>query len=367
MTETPAHRFFELSNDLLCIADFDGVARQMNPAWERLLGYRLEEMVGRPFLDFVHPEDRRAAVAETLRARSEGGSVSFECRVLRKDGGIRWLLWTSRGVEEERLFYAAARDITELKDVQAQLSAAKEKAEAASRAKSAFLAHMSHELKTPLNAVLGFAKVLRKDPQGKLGENERLFLSRIVENGHHLLDIIQDLLDLSRIEAGRLSVEWAPCDLAALCSSVVAQFQIEPREEVALVVDCPSDLEPIVTDAGRLRQVLTNLVGNALKFTPRGTVTLSVRADARTRAPREIAVSDTGIGIPAARQAAVFEPFEQADRSTTRRFGGTGLGLTIARSLCELLGYRLRLESEEGRGTTFRLDLRHGGVPEEAF
>jgi two-component system, NarL family, sensor histidine kinase EvgS len=217
---------------------------------------------------------------------------------------------------------------------------------------------MSHELRTPLNSVIGFASVLLKNRQQTLSPQDLAYLTRIQDNGRHLLGLINDILDLSKIEAGGVELAPAPVDLAALVGDLLHQLgehQLKPS--VRLVAEVPPGLAPIESDPIRLKQVLLNLVGNAIKFTHEGSVTVRVTADPDSRRPRTIQVRDTGIGIPADRHEAVFQAFQQADNTTERRYGGTGLGLAISRSLLEAMGHELTLESEVGTGSTFTIHL----------
>jgi len=235
---------------------------------------------------------------------------------------------------------------------------ARDAAEAASRAKSNFLSRMSHELRTPLNSVIGFARVLRRNGAGKFATDDLTYLDRIQANGEHLLKLVNDLLDVAKIEAGRVTIERGTVRLDALVREIVEQLEGQPRATgVALRAEVPSAPVVVETDARLLRQVLINLAGNALRFTHQGHVVLSLVVDPGTQRPQRIDVSDTGIGIPADRQRAIFEPFEQADSTTSRAYGGTGLGLSIARSLCEALGYTLTLASTPGEGSTFSVYL----------
>jgi PAS domain S-box-containing protein len=259
-----------------------------------------------------------------------------------------------------RIAYAIAafRDISERRGAEEALRAAKEAAEGASRTKSDFLARMSHELRTPLNSVIGFANILLKNRAGNLTEQDRAYLDRILENGKQLLLLINDILDLSKIEAGKIAIETERVDLRELVSATVRQWDGQLPEGLAMRSSVPDRIAPVTTDGARLRQILTNLIGNAVKFTERGEVHVSVELARNSTRPARIRVRDTGIGIPRERLDAIFEAFEQADSSTARRFGGTGLGLPISRALCELLGYRLDVRSEVGVGTEFTIELQ---------
>jgi signal transduction histidine kinase/DNA-binding response OmpR family regulator/CHASE3 domain sensor protein len=238
----------------------------------------------------------------------------------------------------------------------AELRRSRDEAEAATRAKSQFLATMSHELRTPLNSVIGFARLLQRNRAGNLGDQDLQFLDRIEQNGVHLLNLINDVLDLSKIEAGRVEVSLAPADIGALVRETVAQVGGTGRSAaVELRVEVPEITEPIQVDAARLKQVLINLVANALKFTEQGHVTVRVENEPGSDRPRLLEVEDTGIGIPADRQTAIFEAFQQADNTTERKYGGTGLGLTISRSLVEMMGATLTVRSEPEKGSTFTI------------
>lgn len=225
---------------------------------------------------------------------------------------------------------------------------------AANHAKSDFLARMSHELRTPLNAVIGFANVLLRNKHGRLEEQDLTYLGRIQKSGVHLLGLINGLLDLAKIESGKLPLELSETDLRPLVEDIAGQFEVEASSKgVELVLEFPrTPLRAVVTDREKLAQILLNLVANALKFTSSGRVLVQVTAG-EDGAPESISVTDSGIGIPGDRLDAIFEAFEQADRSTAALYGGTGLGLPISRSLCEMLGYELHVESAVGAGSTF--------------
>jgi signal transduction histidine kinase len=254
-----------------------------------------------------------------------------------------------------------SQDVDRRLRAEAEARRAKEIAEAASRAKSEFLAMMSHELRTPLNSVIGFSNVLLKNRAGNLTDKDLVYAQRIKAGGQQLLSLIAEVLDLSKVEAGRMRLERAPVELGALVADTVASFEGQTRgRPLSLEAEIPDGLTPIMTDPSKLLQVLTNLIGNAIKFTERGRVVARVVADAASRRPVRIEVTDTGIGIPPERQAAIFDAFEQADTSTARRYGGTGLGLAVSKSLCDLMGYRLEVRSTVGVGSVFTVILVPG-------
>lgn len=251
-----------------------------------------------------------------------------------------------------------SKDVSRRRRMEEALRAAKRESEEASQAKSEFLANMSHELRTPLNSVIGFANILLKDPNERLGKKEAGYLERILANGKHLLQIINEILDLSKIEAGRMELELEDVDLTELARETVAQLEGQVGgKPVELRAGWDGEPAPAHTDRGKLKQVLINLVGNALKFTEEGSVSVKIETEGDGRTPARIRVRDTGVGIPQDRLKAIFEAFQQADAGTTRRFGGTGLGLAISRSLCTLMGYELGVESELGTGSTFTIHL----------
>jgi len=251
----------------------------------------------------------------------------------------------------------------------AQLEIALSAAEAANLAKSQFLAAMSHELRTPLNAVIGFSRHLQKNKGGNLLPQDLDYLQRISDNGTHLLDVINDILDLSRIEAGKMLVDNTSVALDVVIAETMEQVAAAAGSTAARVssrTTFPPDLQPLFTDESKLRRVLSNLVDNATKFTEQGFVDVAVHADP-TGKPLRIDVIDTGTGIPADRLGAIFDRFEQAESGTQRRYGGTGLGLAISRTLCELLGFRLAVASEPGVGSVFSILLDATAVAPSSY
>jgi signal transduction histidine kinase/FixJ family two-component response regulator len=252
-----------------------------------------------------------------------------------------------------------AKQTAELREANARL-------EEISRLKSDFLANMSHELRTPMNAIIGFSELLAETP---LAEEQRDYARTITQSATSLLTLINDILDLAKIEAGKLELEHLPFELAEVIDNVVAMFKIPAREK-GVVVSCKIDSripKRIMGDSNRLRQVLVNLAGNAMKFTEKGGVDVQVayECEAAGRIVARFSVHDSGIGIPADRVEAIFEKFTQADGSTTRKYGGTGLGLAICLQLVELMGGHLAVDSEEGKGSTFYFVIPMEEAPAE--
>jgi PAS domain S-box-containing protein len=344
---------------MLCIAGFDGYFKLLNPAWERTLGYTNEELRAQPYIDFVHPEDRESTLREAERISMGVRVLSYNNRYRSKGGGYRWLHWTAAPAVNEGRIYAVAHDVTEQKIAERSLAKAKEVAETANRAKSEFLTTMSHEFRTPLNAVIGFSNVLLADPEDRCSDRERDYLERIRKNGERLLGLVNLVLDLERVEAGKVQVKYEEVSLAFILEDVAAEFeQAAAARMIDLVIDVPPNLATIQTDYERLRRVLTNLISNAIKFTHGGEVTLRVVASAGSDEPLAVEVADSGVGIPEDKLDLIFDRFEQVESGTSRSFEGTGLGLAIARAQCEVLDYELSVKSEIGSGSIFRIDLR---------
>jgi len=363
--EEELDRFFRLSLDMLCVAGFDGYFKRVNPAWKRILGWSETELLARPYLDFIHPDDRDATLAEAGKVSQGHELIHFENRYMHKDGTYRWLLWTAAPYAVEQVVYCAARDITERKEAEVtlgllvrQLELSKRQAEEATEAKSAFLANMSHEVRTPLNAILGMTSLALGTT---LSAEQRDYLSTAKSSAEALLDVVNDVLDFSKIEASKLDLERAEFDVRETIGDAVKVLGFRAAEKgLELICDVAREVPAtLVGDAGRLRQVLLNIVGNAVKFTGAGEVLVRVTLEAPIHDAEDepvrlhVATSDTGIGIPKDKIGHIFQAFTQADASTTRRFGGTGLGLAIAQRLVDLMNGRIWVDSEVGVGSTF--------------
>ncbi len=345
--------------------DLRGRVSSWNTGAERLFGFAESEILDEEADLLFSAEDRAAGIPRLELFRAEAtGRADDERWHVRGDGSRFFASGLVTAVRDESgtlLGYTKiARDITEAKRAEAELRAAKEAAEVASRAKSSFLANMSHELRTPLNAVIGYSEMLGEEATDRGLDDLVPDLGRIQAAGKHLLGLINDVLDLSKIEAGRMEVYPESFDLAELVRGVAAT--IGPMAEArgnALRVDCPDDLGAVHSDLTKVRQSLLNLLSNATKFTENGTITLKARResgpDGRDRVTME--VLDDGIGMTPGELERLFRPFVQADASTTRKYGGTGLGLTITRRYCEMMGGEIAVRSEPGRGSAFMIRL----------
>ena len=348
--------------DLTLMLDRDGRIAYITPSVERILGYSPDTLTGKRSLsDLVHPEDAEAMLAMGRQAEPEATVGPVEYRLRHRNGSWRSVVATGTNLVDRSPLYAwvvNAHDITARKLVEAQLRSAKEDAESATQAKSEFLANMSHEIRTPMNAILGMTELtLRTD----LTEEQREYLVTARSSVDSLLALINDILDLSKIEAGRIEIASLPFSLGAALRETIRTLVVRAAEKgVELRYQLDAGVpDSLLGDPGRLRQVLFNLLGNAVKFTSHGEVTVRVSAVDVTEDATELhfAVRDTGVGIPESKLETIFDAFTQADGSTTRRFGGTGLGLTIVSQLVRAMGGRVWVESEVGVGSTFHFTV----------
>ncbi len=354
----------EASASIIWTTDPAGDFARPQPEWEAFTGQASAEVKAQGWLQAIHPEDRAEALDGWAAAVATRTAWSSEHRLHRRDGAWRYMAATATPIVNAdgtvREWIGTHADVTERKEAEIELSAAKDAAEAANRAKSMFLANMSHELRTPLSAVIGYSEMLEEEAED-LGQQSLLGdLGKIKANARHLLSLINDVLDLSKIEANRMDVFAEDVDVATLVGEVAATVDGLIRQkgnELAIDLgDAP--LGSMRTDVVKLRQCLFNLLSNAGKFTEGGTVTLRVRCAAAPEGDRiAFAVADTGIGMTPEQLQRLFARFSQADETTTRRFGGTGLGLAISRAFSRLLGGDITVESTHGAGTSFTLDL----------
>jgi len=352
---------FENANDIVFTTDLEGKVTSINRATESVTGYGRQEVLGENILNFVAAEYREAADLMFRRKLREDTPTTYSIEIVAKDGRRIPLEVNSRLIFEDGIragVQGIARDISERKRIEMEHREAQEAAEAANRAKSEFLANMSHEIRTPLNGVLGMTELALST---RLNEEQREYLTLAKTSGETLLTVINDILDFSKIEAGRLDINPIEFDLRDSLGDTLKTISLRAHEkglELALHV-APDVPYRVQGDPSRLRQIVVNLVGNAIKFTDQGEVVLRVMAESQTE--NEIIlhfiVADTGIGIPSSKQQMIFAPFTQADSSATRRYGGTGLGLTISFQLTELMGGRLWVESTEGKGSCFHFTI----------
>jgi PAS domain S-box-containing protein len=353
------------ATDIITILDPDGIIRYESPPIARILGYGQDELVGRNAFDLVHPEDREATWAAYAEALEDARLVpTVEFRFRHADGSWRWLESTGTNLladPDVAGFVVNSRDVTERKRAEAELRAALEAAQAANRATSQFLAMMSHELRTPMQAVLGYADLLLAGPESSLTAEQREDLEAIRRGAGRMIALVKQILDLSRLDAGRWECVAEPVDVAKAVALV--RRDVAPQAAASglgLCVELPPDLPPVRADEEGLHQVLLNLVGNAVKFTERG----GVRVSARTEDDRvAITVSDTGIGISPEALPYIFDEFRQADSRLSRRHGGAGLGLAIAKKLADQMGGCIGVESQVGVGSAFTLRLPVAASP----
>ena len=352
----------EASTDLVWETDLEGCWSFLNAATQRIYGMRPADLIGRPFVE--RSDVKQVERDKEMFSRLARGEVITEYETIHRNASdAPVVISTSAAPVHDAAgaivgYHGIIRDVGDRAAARAALRAARDAAEQAAAAKSAFLANMSHEIRTPMNGVLGIAELLQGT---ELDGDQRRMVDLIATSGNALLNVINEILDFSKIEAHQLEIEAVEFDLHELVESTVKlTASSEADTTVEIVTDVRHDVPThVVGDPTRLRQVLSNLVGNALKFTHAGEVVTTVeRIAAVGRMARlSFTVKDTGIGMSRETLAGIFEPFRQADSSTTRRYGGTGLGLTISRRLVELMGGTLTVSSEEGQGSRFTFEL----------
>ncbi|MCG5059124.1 MAG: response regulator [Limnoraphis sp. WC205] len=376
-TEAKYRSIFENAAEGICQTTPQGRYLSANPALARILGYASPSALIEGITDinqqlYVKPNRR----AEFIAAMQANPVVSgFESQVYRQDGSIIWISENSRAVRDATgrivCYEGTVEDITESKEASVALKQAKEAAVAASRAKSTFLANMSHELRTPLNAIIGYGEILAEEAEDSGYGDLVPDLERICNAGRNLLTLINDILDISKIEAGRMDLYPEAFNISTLIESVISTAQpLVDRNGNTLEVECDSEIEMMIADVTKVQQILLNLLSNAAKFTTAGQIKLKVSSalpEPQNLEYREsensatsfiqFQVSDTGIGMSPEQLDILFQPFTQGDASTTRRYGGTGLGLTISQRFCQMMGGSITVESQLDRGSTFTVIL----------
>ncbi|WP_446402232.1 PAS domain S-box protein [Coleofasciculus sp. C1-SOL-03] len=367
-TETRYAQIVELAEEGIWVTNAQGNTTYINQAMARMLEYTEAEILGHAIADFITPGDNYFAPSSSMPLNPSQVHRQ-EVQLRQKSGDTIWAYMSTSPVLDDQgnLLWSCALvyDITERKQAEKQLRESNERISLANaelaratRLKDEFLASMSHELRTPLNAILGLAEALQEEVYGKLTAKQRKSLATIEQSGKHLLDLINDILDLSKIESGKMSFSVTPVSVDWVCKSSLTFIKQQAQQKnIRLDYQIPPGVSEIEVDERRLRQVLVNLLSNAVKFTPEGgEVSLTVTADADNE-QLQFSVTDTGIGIAPENLNKLFKPFVQLDSSLSRRYAGTGLGLALVRRIVELQGGSIGLESEVGKGSCFTVTL----------
>lgn len=352
----------------------DGTMDYFNRVWMETTGFTDESSLGSGWQSAFEPEDLRLLLKKWMKALDTGDRFESEARIKRADGSWRWH-WI-QGVAERRAngdilaWLGTCTDIEERKAAENALIEARREADAANQAKTSFLANMSHEIRTPLNSILGFTELMMMPDLS--GADRFSSLVTVKRNGQQLLKIIDEILDISKVEANRLEIESIEVDLRQMFAELQSNFELQAREKgLRFMISCGNRIPArVMTDPTRLKQILHNLIGNAIKFTQEGEVEVRVlwAPGFEGHGKLQCFVRDTGVGIDAQSAAKLFQPFTQADSSTTRKFGGTGLGLALARKLARALGGDVALDSShESKGSVFRVEIAIEVIPYSGF
>ena len=363
IAEAKLAHLVENTTDAIVRIDLAGICLFASPAVREVQGYEPENLVGQSVFQRIHPSDETPLLAEFERMRSgdiDHSRVTYRASDPRIADSWNWLEASCRLIRDHAglplEIMASVRDVTERKLLEGELEAAREKAELASQAKAQFLANMSHEIRTPMNGVLGFTELLLAN---QLSSEQRKRAELIDSSGRAMMRLLNDILDFSRIEAGQMKISSEPFDLRhalGTCIKLVSPAVARKGLELEMVIG-PSVPRMVAGDGLRLRQIVLNLLGNAVKFTDEGKIELRVHRDPGDEHFLRIEIQDTGIGIEADRQRAIFDEFVQADNTIASRFGGSGLGLAITMQLVRLMEGKLELESSPGLGSMFQVSL----------
>ena len=341
--------FFTLSIDMLCVAGYDGYFKHLNPAWTQTLGFTNAELMARPYLDFVHPDDRSSTLAEAGKIAQGAKTIHFRNRYECRDGTYCWLAWTAMPAASEELIYAVARDVTQEVRAEAELNEL-------GQAKDELIALVSHELRTPLASVVGFIELLLSrevsEPQRKQ------YLETMLHAGLRLTALTNDFLDIQRLEGGYKRLDLGPADLRAVIARAVTSAGDDPKTPIS--VDVPRDLPLVMADTNSILQVLNNLLSNARKYSPAGG---PIRIQARVIGDEvEVSIQDQGLGIPPEALPKLFNKFYRVRNTDRQQISGTGLGLAISLRIIDAHGGSVGVESEGlGRGSRFYFTLRAAG------
>ena len=350
----------EEANDLICRHDVSMAIRYCSPAITRMLGYDPAEMLGSVFTNIILSDDLPELARTHRELLRPGASRTLMLRMRHKDGRELWVETVCRSVGDPvsgrvHEIITVSRDVTARKMAEIEINKARETAESANRTKSRFLATMSHELRTPLNAIIGFSDMLKSELFGPMGPRYKEYSELIHESGTLLLDLINDILDMSKIEAGKFELALETFNVGEAVETSVRLLKAKAEQSGLTLSIAASEPAPISADKRAVKQILINLIANAIKFTPRGGSVTVTSADAGDHVA--LTIADTGVGIPESDLPRLGRPFEQATQDAALTKAGTGLGLALVRSLAQLHGGELSIDSVVGRGTTVTVTL----------
>ena len=346
-------RFFNLAQDMLGISDYGGYLKQVNPSFENLLGFQQHELYNRSLLDFVHKDDQAHTKTFLEDAAAVHASLSFETRLLCRDGSVKWVEWVVQPYATRQLLYMAGRDITERKHAEEQLIMAKEAAEEMATLKTAFMANMSHEIRTPLTSILGFTSILSEEVDG----NHRELVDTIERSGRRLMRTLNSVLDLSLLESGSLKAHPERLEIVReVRDAVEGLMPVAERKGLTLTIHANLPKIYCSVDRACLTRILDNLIDNGIKFTESGGVSVVIRTEGTKVF---IDVIDTGIGISPMFVNQLYDDFKQESTGIARSFEGVGLGLSITKRLAALIGADLEVSTRKGEGTRFSVALTY--------